>query len=504
MRGKKLLKNISFTLLYQIIAIASGFIIPKAIIQNYGSNVNGLINSIAQFLAYIYLAEGGVSIVIKYLLYKPIANKDKNEIEKILKSSQRFLKHILYIYIAYVTILCIVYPQIVAQSFDKHFTIILLIIIAISRYSEYFMAMEYNLFIQSNQESYVLATINSITVILNTIITILLIKLNCYIITIKIANTLVFILRALTYKIYVKKKYKINLLKKIEKYEIKQKKDAFAHQIAYIIDTNIDVVLITCVLGTTEVSVYTVYMLVIKGLKNIIAAITGGVDATFGDMFAKEEYENANRKFTIYQFLYFNIISVLYNLCLLLIVPFIQVYTKGITDANYYRPVFAIIITISELVTSIKLPYDTLINSIGHFKQTKKFAYTQAIINIILSMVLITKFGIIGVAIGTLVAAIYKTCVDIYYFSKNIIKRNINIDLKFVSLIFMQSIIIIVIGIIIKRHFIIIGYFSWIILAAKLGIITAIVQICTSFIFYKDLILNIIEKIKEKQKEHLV
>ena len=68
----------------------------------------------------------------------------------------------------------------------------------------------------------------------------------------------------------------------------------------------------------------------------------------------------------------------------------------------------------------------------------------------------------------------------------------------------MQSIIIIVIGIIIKRHFIIIGYFSWIILAAKLGIITAIVQICTSFIFYKDLILNIIEKIKEKQKEHLV
>ena len=54
MRGKKLIKNIAFTLIYQTIAIVVGFIIPKAIIHNYGSDVNGLINSIAQFLAYIF------------------------------------------------------------------------------------------------------------------------------------------------------------------------------------------------------------------------------------------------------------------------------------------------------------------------------------------------------------------------------------------------------------------------------------------------------------------
>ena len=504
MRENKLLKNISFTFLYQIIAIVSGFIIPKAIMQNYGSNVNGLVSSITQFLAYIYLAEGGISVVIKYLLYKPIAKRDKNEIERILKSSQKFLRHILYIYMVYVGILCIIYPQIVAENFDKHFTIVLLIIIAISRYSEYFMAMEYNLFIQSNQEGYLLAIINSITVILNTIITILLIKLKCSIMTIKIANAIIFIVRAKTYKIYVRKKYKINLSKKIEKYEIKQKRDAFAHQIAYIIDTNIDVVLITCVLGTAEVSVYTVYMLVIKGIKNIVSAIIGGVDATFGDMFAKKEYENVNKKFTIYQFFYFNIISILYNLCLVLIIPFIQIYTKGITDANYYRPVFAMIITVSDFIAAIKLPYDTLISSIGHFKQTKKFAYTQAIINVVLSVILVIKFGIVGVAIGTLVAVIYKTCMDIYYFSKKILKRDIKVDLKFLVLIFMQSIIIILLGKIITKYSSVTGYFSWLILAIKLGIITVIIQICTSFALYKDLMQKIIEKIKENKKEYLV
>ena len=218
MRGKKLLKNISFTLIYQIIAIISGFIVPKAIISHYGSSVNGLISSIAQFLAYIYIVEGGVSAIIKYLLYKPIAENNKNEIEKILKSTQNFFKHILYIYIIYVGILCVIYPKIVANNFETYFTISLIIIIAISRFSEYFMAMEYNLYLQANQQNYIIAIANSITITLNTIITVILIKLNCSIITIKIANTITYIIRAVSYKIYVKNKYKINLSKKIEEY----------------------------------------------------------------------------------------------------------------------------------------------------------------------------------------------------------------------------------------------------------------------------------------------
>lgn len=397
------------------------------------------------------------------------------------------------------------YPQIVADSFETHFTIILLIIIAISRFSEYFMSIEYKLYIEAKQENFIIAIANTITVLLNGVITIILIKLNCSIFTIKAANAVIFVIRALAYKIYVKRKYKINLDRPIEKYEIKQKRDAFAQQISYIIDTNIDVVLITCMLGTTEVSVYAVYMLVIKGIKSIVSALMGGgVEATFGDMFAKKEYENAIKKFSIYQFFYVNIISILYNLCLLLIIPFVQIYTNGITDANYYRPVFATILVIVEFLYAIKLPYDLLINSVGHFKQTKKFAYTEAIINVIFSIILITKFGIVGVVIGTLIATIYKACVVIYYFSKVILKRSLKTDLKFLLLLCMQSIIIILFGKIIINHSEIIGYLSWFILAVKLGVIAVFVQVSTSYIFYKDLMLKLIEKIKEHKRKYLV
>lgn len=44
-REKRVLKNIGLILIYQIVAIICGFIVPRVIIQEYGSSVNGLVNS---------------------------------------------------------------------------------------------------------------------------------------------------------------------------------------------------------------------------------------------------------------------------------------------------------------------------------------------------------------------------------------------------------------------------------------------------------------------------
>lgn len=57
MRSKKAIKNIIASLGQQLVAIICGLILPRAIIGAYGSNVNGLVSSITQFLAYITLLE---------------------------------------------------------------------------------------------------------------------------------------------------------------------------------------------------------------------------------------------------------------------------------------------------------------------------------------------------------------------------------------------------------------------------------------------------------------
>lgn len=98
MRSKKALKNIIYSLLLQFSTVICGFITPVLIISQYGSEVNGLISSITQFLAYIVLLESGVGPVLKAALYKPIAKKNVKEIKGLLKSSQKFLeKYLLYL-----------------------------------------------------------------------------------------------------------------------------------------------------------------------------------------------------------------------------------------------------------------------------------------------------------------------------------------------------------------------------------------------------------------------
>ena len=83
MRKILLLKNTFASLLSQITALVCGFILPRLFLEYYGSSVNGLINSITQFLGVISFLELGVGAVVQSSLYKPLAAQDNNQISRI-------------------------------------------------------------------------------------------------------------------------------------------------------------------------------------------------------------------------------------------------------------------------------------------------------------------------------------------------------------------------------------------------------------------------------------
>ena len=91
---KVTLINIISSILLQIFTIIYGFIIPKIIIDYFGSEVNGLVSSITQFLSYISLLEGGVTAVIIAKLYKPLVENDNKKISSIIVTANKFYKKI--------------------------------------------------------------------------------------------------------------------------------------------------------------------------------------------------------------------------------------------------------------------------------------------------------------------------------------------------------------------------------------------------------------------------
>lgn len=495
MRSKKAIFNIISDLILQIVIVVYGFVVPKIIISKFGSNVNGLISSITQFLAYITLLESGFGPVVKAVLYKPIAEKDNKTIKNILKTAEKFFRTIALIFIIYIIVLTIIYPILVNNEFGKLYTISLILIISISTFAEYFFGMTYRLFLQADQKNYVISVIQIITYILSTIFIVVLAKLNCSIQIIKLVSGLIFVFRPLLQNYYVKKKYNINLNDAEDRFELKQKWDGLAQHIAAVIHSNTDVTILTFFCSLAEVSVYSVYSLVVSGIKKIIQAFSSGIDASWGDMIAKNEYDNLNRKFNLYEILYFSICTIIFSCAMVLIVPFVSVYTKGITDVDYIRYLFGYLIVISEYIWAIRLPYSSITLAAGHFKETRKGAWIEAFINIIISIILVKKFGIIGVTIGTIVAMLIRTIEFVYHTNKYILKRNILDNVKKILIIIIETIVIFVLFKI-TPQLQNTSYVNWGINAIVTTIEASLVTIIINGVVYRKNMKEVIESIR--------
>ena len=434
MRSKNALKNIVSSLLLQIVNVVCGFIVPKLIIDSFGSATNGLINSMTQFLAYITLLESGFGPVVKSVLYKPIAEKSKKQLELILKASERFFRKIAWIFVAYIAGLCIFFPILVNGQFDSLYTISLLIAIAIGTFAEYYFGMTYTLYLQAKQKTYITSYIQIFTTILTTIVVVILIKAGCTIQVVKFATAAVVILKPLIQNYYVRKKYQIQLKDVDDRYEIKQKWDGLAQHVAAVIHDNTDIVVLSILSNMKGVSVYSIYMLVVKGAKKFIQAFNNGIDASFGNMLAKKEHDTLNKRFRSYELFYHTAASIMLISVMLLITSFVGVYTKGVDDIDYVRPIFGILIALSEYIWAIRLPYSSLTLAAGHFKQTRKGAWIEAIVNIVLSVILVFHFGIVGVAIGTVVAMTIRSFEFMVHCSKHILKRKMIYSFQWIIL----------------------------------------------------------------------
>lgn len=501
MRSKKILKNIVSNFLLQAVVVIYGFIVPKIIINCFGSDVNGLVVSISQFLSFIALFESGFGTVVKSVLYEPIARNDKKTIMSIVKASENFFKKLALLFIVYIFVLCCIFPFFVREHFEIIFTISLILAIAVSTFAEYYFGMAYRLLLQAEQKTYVVSAIQIITYVIAIVLALILANVGANIITIELAIGIVFVLRPILQNLYVKKNNDIALKEKVDDYRIRQKWDGLAQHIAWMVHSNTDVVILTLFTNLAEVSVYSVYRLATAAIKKIIQSLNNGVDASFGDMIAKKEKENLMRKFSAYELMFIIIATILYACTLLLITPFVGIYTKGVTDIGYIRPVFGCLLVLGEFIWAVRVPYGSLTQAAGHFKETRKGAWVEAIINIVISMVLVFKFGIIGVAIGTVIAMLIRTIELIRYANKFILHRGIKHSMMKMVI----SIAIIIASGLISLHasWLLASdtYIIWIVKALVIFLSLSLLIIFLYYLFYRTEMKDIIKMLKNISKK---
>ena len=96
-----------------------------------------------------------------------------------------------------------------------------------------------------------------------------------------------------------------------------------------------------------------------------------------------------------------------------MILPFISIYTKGVTDINYFDKLIAALMVLIGTVEMLHIPSGHMINMSGNFKVSKTFQIIACLLLISSMAILGSIFGIYGMLVSLLIVAVLLAVLEI-------------------------------------------------------------------------------------------
>lgn len=429
MRTKNSGKNIIFGISTLIITALLGFVLSKVFLSNLGleyNGLNGVFNNIINILA---ITELGIAGAINYNLYKPIAEKDYEKISSIMVIYKKFYKIIGITIFSLAVIVAFFVPVFFKERtlLDSYIRVTF-ILCALNTVISYFFAYNRNLF-YAMQKNYITTIVDFIFKISKYLLQIaILIIFKNFIIYLAI-NIIFTLLNNLTIHLMAKKYYKnINIKnrkadKKIEKTILKSVKNLAIIQLLSTLINFTDNLIISSLISVIYSGLYVNYNQIFTQLTQIVNTIFHGFGASIGNLLAEENKEKIKKIFINLQYLSF-FIGLYCVVCLFFLTqPFIELWI----GKEYLLNISILLVLITNFYLMIqRQPINYYLNTGGYFKKLILPFGLETIINIITSIILALKFGLIGVFIGTLISSIISFIIS----SKSLCKT---IELKFLK-----------------------------------------------------------------------
>lgn len=421
--GKTSVNTIA-TVSLQVVTLLCGFLIPWLIIRYFGSEINGLVSSLTQFLSYINIVEGGVGAVVLSNLYRPLATGDLAKASAVVRTTEAFFKKLAAVFLVYEIVLAVVYPLLVRTSFSWVYVSSLTLILGISTFVQYYFALTWRLFLQADKKMFVSVLAQGTAIVLNLGLTIVAIAILPEIHFVKFLSGLAFLMQPIILNRYMRHHYCLRDDVDPDPDLLKQRWDGFGINLAAMVHATTATIVLTFTASLEIVSVFSVYMLVANGLKSLITSISAGITPSIGHYYGKDDVAGCTRLFEKYELLMFYASFLCFTIAAFSITPFAMLYTNGTDNGIYYQPVLGYVLMLAECLFCIRDPYVNMAYTAGHFKQVSKYAYIEAALNIVLSVVLGLLWGIDGVAIALLVSIAYRTIAQVLYLRRSILSRS--------------------------------------------------------------------------------
>lgn len=424
MADKRIKNNLISSLVYQVVLISLSFILPRLYLENFGSEVNGVLSTIKQIFVYMFLLEAGVGLATTQALYKRIGEKNYESASAVLSATHAYYIKTGIVYLAIVLVIAVIYGYVIPTSINSHELFFIIILYAIPALFSYFVQAKYRILMEVDGRKYVINNSETILQVVSNAAKILVLLLTDSLILIQLVYCIIYLAQLAFLYIYAKRRYKWLDLKAKPDYDaISQKNSVLVHQLSGMVFNNTDVLLISALCDFKAASIYAIYNIFFSQVQNFIVNVVSSFTFALGQMFHIDR-ERFDRLFNAYETVYIMGGFIIYTLMAVFMLPLIQIYTRGINDAQYTNVFLLLLFVIMNLVSNSKIPANSIIEYSGDFEKTRSYAIWEMVINISVSVAAILYTGICGAILGTIAALLYRGIMTIRYSNKKVLKRN--------------------------------------------------------------------------------
>ncbi len=495
-RSKVFILNTFFAASNQMVVFIVGFIVPHYMLKYYGSEINGLLSSITQFIGYFNIVEAGLSGAAIYSLYKPLAESNYKEISCIVVATRNFYYRSGVLFLGLLLILSIIYPtQIKVDGISNYEMTFLIIILGMSGILEFFTLGKYRAILTADQKLYIISIASIIYQVINTAIFVFLAVNRVGIFYLKLFSMSAIFIRCFILYYFCRKQYYYIDYFVCPNYKALNKRwDALFLQVLGVIHSGSPIILATIFTNLKQVSVYTINNMIIGGIQGIIGIFTNGLSSSFGDIIARNQKETLKRAYTEFEFAFYSLITIIYSVSMVMLIPFVKIYTGSVTDINYADPKLGFLFVLNAFLYDIKIPQGMLIISAGQYRETRVQTTLQGLIAILGGILLAPKFGLYGILSASVISNLYRAIDLLFYVPKHITSLSVSQTLKHVWYIPMQFLVIVFSGFCFIRD--VNNYMQWFFSALYMTAYSVVIVGLTGIIFNRKEVYHIMARLR--------
>lgn len=418
-------KNIAFGYIGNISSTVLGFVLRTVFIMKLDSTLLGVNGLYTGVLSMLSMAELGIGTALNYSLYAPMARKDYEKLKSYMYLYKKSYR-IIGVVVAAIGLALVPFLKYFIKSpgeYGMQELTVYYLIFLFNTVSTYFVSYKYSL-ANAEQKNYIHTNVLTLTKLATTILQLLVLVLT--------SNFLLYLLTAamveLVQKIYASryldklypylKEKDIKPLEKEETKEIVEKTKALiCLKVGDVARLQTDSLIISAFIKVAVVGIVDNYNMIINSLSNFVNIIFNSAISSFGNLIATESKQKQYEIFKVYRFA----ANWIYGLSAVgfyvLLSPLIQLWLGkewllgngiiGLVILDYYFRADRIVMANFKTAA-------------GVFEQDRYLPLVQGAVNLIISIVLVQKMGLIGVYIGTVVSGlmaniikpfiVYKVC----------------------------------------------------------------------------------------------